>query len=316
MLPGLSHKDIEMRGIGSLVAVVTLTTVLYGQRPAEAPSFRTSASELVVLPVVITDTDDVFVSDLPADRFTVLDNGRPQPITFFTNEDTPVTIGIVIDNSGSMRGKIGEVIAATLALARSSNSQDELFTLEFNDRVRDPIPGHQFLLANDLETLESGLLTLRPEGRTALYDALQTALDRLDRATWARKILVVVSDGGDNASQATLDDVLARARRTSTAFYTIGLFAPVDLDANPGVLQSLARSTGGVRYLPRTPGVLMENCLRIAREIRSGYTIGYEPPDRDGTYHRLDVRVEPADGRRLKVRSRPGYFAAGGGNLR
>lgn len=298
-----------------MAAVATLTTVLYGQRPAEDPSFHASASELVVLPVVITDTDGGFVSGLPADRFTVLDNGRPQPITFFTNEDTPVTIGIVIDNSGSMRGKIGEVIAATLALARSSNSQDELFTLEFNDRVRDPIPGHQFLLANDLETLESGLLTLRPEGRTALYDALQTALDRLDRATRARKILVVVSDGGDNASRATLDDVLVRARRTNTAFYTIGLFAPVDLDANPGVLRSLARSTGGARYLPRTPAALMENCLRIAREIRSGYTIGYEPPDRDGAYHRLEVKVAPTDGRRLKVRSRPGYLAAGSGNL-
>lgn len=304
-----------MRAIASLVVATTFAAVLHGQHPAEKPSFHTAASELVVLPVVLTDEADVFVSDLPADRFTVLDNGRPQPITFFTSEDTPVTIGIVIDNSGSMRGKIGEVIAATLALARSSNSQDELFTLEFNDRVRDPIPGHQLLLANDLETLESWLLTLRPEGRTALYDALQTALDRLDRATWGRKILVVVSDGGDNASRATLDDVLARARRTNTVFYTIGLFAPADLDANPGVLRSLARSTGGERYLPRTPGALMQNCLRIARDIRSGYTIGYEPPDRDGAYHRLEVKVEPTDGRRLKVRTRPGYFAAGRGNL-
>lgn len=311
MLPGLSNTYTNMHGIVSLAAAATLATVLYGQRPAEEPRFHTSASELVVLPVVITDTNGGFVSDLPVNRFTVLDNGRPQPISFFTNEDTPVTIGIAIDNSGSMRGKIGEVIAATLALARSSNPQDELFTLEFNDRVRDPMPGRQFLLAHDLGALESGLLTLRPEGRTALYDALHTALNRLERATRARKILVVVSDGGDNASQTTLNEVLVRARRTNTAVYTIGLFAPGDQDTNPGVLQALARSTGGERYLPKTPGALMQNCLRIAREIRSGYTIGYEPPDRDGAYHRIDLKIEPTHGRRLNVRSRPGYFAAG-----
>ena len=108
-------------------------------------------------------------------------------------------------------------------------------------------------------------------------------------------MLVVISDGGDNASRATLDQVLARARDSNAAIYTIGIFDADDIDKNPGVLKSLARATGGERFLPQSPGELVQACERIAREIRSGYTIGYVPPDRDGAFHRVRVEVAPAD---------------------
>ena len=285
--------------------------LLGGAVLAQEPSFRTGSSELVVLPVVVTDKQGRYVSDLPGDKFAVYDNGRRVPIELFTNEDTPVTVGLIIDASGSMRAKLGEVIAASLTFARSSNPQDELFAIRFNDDVQDVLPDRPFLMANDLGALESAVTSVRPDGRTALYDGLMAGLDHLAKGTRARKVLVVISDGGDNASETTLDSVLARARDSNAAIYTIGIYDEDDMDKNPGVLKSLARTTGGERYLPRSPGDLLRACERIARDIRGGYTIGYVPPARDGVYHRVKVEIDPSSARRLNVRTRPGYVAAG-----
>jgi VWFA-related protein len=210
-----------------------------------------------------------------------------------------------------MRSKIGEVIAASLRFARSSNPQDEMFAVRFNDDVQDLMPGRPFLMADDLIGLEAAVGSIHPDGRTALYDGLMDGLDHLAGGSRARKVLVVVSDGGDNASDATLDAVLARARASNAAIYTIGIFDADDMDKNPGVLKSLANTTGGERFLPRSAGELLAACETIAREIRGGYTIGYVPPARDGAYHRIKVVVgSPA--RKLNVRTRPGYFAAAG----
>ncbi len=276
---------------------------------AQEPSFRTGASELVVLPVVVTDKQQRPVSDLPTDRFVVYDNGRRVPIALFTNEDTPVTVGLVIDASGSMGSKLGEVIAASMAFARTSNPQDELFALRFNDDVQRLLPERPFLMASDLSALESAVTSIRADGRTALYDGLMVGLDHLVGGTRPRKVLVVISDGGDNISDATLERVLARARESDAAIYTIGIFDETDLDKNPGALKALSRASGGELYLPRAPGDLLRVCEHIAREIRGGYTIGYEPPARDGSFHRVKVEIAPSS-RALRVRTRAGYMAA------
>jgi Ca-activated chloride channel family protein len=244
----------------------------------------------------------------------VYDNGRPQPIAIFSSEDTPVTIGLLIDTSSSMRAKLGEVVAASVAFARSSNPQDELFVLEFNESVRDALPDRRFLLAADVDNLQAAVESLRPEGRTALYDGLLAALDRLDTGKLGRKALVVISDGGDNVSRATLADVEARAHRSSAVIFTIGLFDDDDPDRNPGVLGSIARTTGGERFLPRSAGPLLQACQRIARAIRNGYTMAIEPPERDGAYHRVRVQVSGPDRERLSVRTRDGYVASRAGN--
>lgn len=275
--------------------------------------YKSTSSELVVLPVVVTDRPDHFVADLTREEFAVFDNGRPVPIDFFSNEDTPVTVGLIIDASGSMRHKMGEVIAASMAFAKSSNPNDELFAIRFNDDVRDAISSRPFLAASDLADLQRALQSVVTEGRTALYDALVAGLDQLERGTRPRKALVVISDGGDNASRATLNEVLARARASNAAIYTIGIFDQADLDQNPRVLKSMARASGGERFLPRSPGPLLTACEHIAREIRSGYTIGYVPPDRDGAFHRIRVTVSTSERRRLTVRTRPGYFASPAG---
>ena len=241
---------------------------------AQEPSFRTGSSELVVLPVAVKDKQGKFVADLTTDQFAVFDNGRRIPIELFTNEDTPVTVGLVVDASGSMRAKIGEVVAS------------------------------------DVRRLERAMTALRPDGRTALYDGVTAALEQLVRGSRARKVLIVISDGGDNASAATLDRALKQARDSNAAIYTVGIYDEADIDRNPRVLKALAETTGGERYLPRSPGDLLRVCNQIAHEIRTGYTIGYVPPDHDGAYHRVRVVVD-ARPRKLTVRTRPGYFASG-----
>jgi Ca-activated chloride channel family protein len=219
-----------------------------------------------------------------------------------------VSVTLVIDVSGSMRPKLGEVLVATLAFAQTSHPADELFTIGFNDQVVDWI-GRNSIEAGDVRGLEAELRRLRAEGRTALYDGLEAGLDRLDRSSHPRKILLLISDGGDNASAATLEGVLARARRSNVAIYTIGLFDPQASDRNPKVLQSLARATGGQRYLPSSPSGLLGVCQRIAREIRSGYTVAFTPTSHDGRYHRVRVDVAAGADGPLNAKTRPGYTA-------
>ena len=297
---------------------LVLSGALAAQRPpAESPSFRSASSELVVLPVLVTDRQGRLVPDLPGARFAVYDNGRRQNVSFFNNGDTPVTVGLVIDTSGSMAAKLSYVKAATMALARASNADDDIFTIAFNDTVRDMMP-ERSVRAADIAQLETSLAGLVTRGQTALYDALAAGLDRLSASTRERRVLVLVSDGADNRSRATLADVLARARAANVAIYTVGLFDATSLDRNPGVLKELAAATGGERFLPRSPGLMLQACQRIARDIRHTYMLAYVPPDRDGTYHEVRVKIEPSTVRgersgragRLTVRTRPGYVAA------
>jgi Ca-activated chloride channel family protein len=281
-----------------------------GARPhVPPPQFVSPSSDLVVLPVVVADDDGRLVPDLPPAAFTLYDDGRREPIALFDNRDRPVSIGLVVDESGSMQRKMGEVVAAAVTLARDSNPQDEVFTVTFNDRPAAPAPGS--LAATDLPGLEQALLTGKPEGQTALYDALLVALRRLESARHERRVLVVVSDGADNASRSTLADVLDRARRSQVTIYTIGLFDDQDYDTNPRVLGRLAAQSGGRRYLPGSPGGLVQDCRHIARAIRASYLLGYQPRQRDGRYHRISVEVRGPDGRRLEARTRLGYVASG-----
>jgi VWFA-related protein len=287
------------------VAVVVRTAVPAARQ--QAPWFHSESSELVVLPVAVTDKHGAPVANLSREQFTVFDEGRRQDIALFSNEDTPVTVGLILDNSGSMRAKLGDVIAATAAFARASNPDDEMFTLVFNDRVGSPLEGRS-VFANDADALVDALSALRPGGQTSLYDGLLAGLARISEGTGRRKVLILISDGGDNASHATLNEVLTRARQSNVVIYTIGVFDPDDPDANPHVLKALASATGGERFLPHSAGPLLGVCAHIAREIRAGYTIAYVPPDRDGRFHRVRVQVA-GRGRSLVVRTRPGYFA-------
>jgi len=298
-----------------LVPVVVLVAVAAAevtaqQVPPGQPSFRSASTELVVLPVIVRDKQGRFVEDVPREQFAVFDNGRRQDVSFFTNGDAPVSVGLVVDTSGSMGPKMPFVEAAASAFAKWSNPDDDIFALAFADSVRDLLPG-QSVRAADIAELERALAAVVPDGRTALYDALMAALDRLDASARTRRVLVLISDGGDNTSRATLKDVLARARKSNASIYTIGLFDDLDPDRNPDVLKELARLTGGERFLPKSAGPMMQACHQIAHEIRNEYTLGFAPPDRDGRYHAVRVQLSGSDPRKVVVRTRPGYFAAG-----
>jgi Ca-activated chloride channel family protein len=290
----------------SIVLAAAIASAAAAQN--RSPDFRSGASELVVLPVAVLEhRDGDAIQGLDRERFSVFDNGRRQDIALFTNHDVPVTIGLVIDNSGSMRSKLPEVTVAVLAFARLSNPDDELFTVMFNDRVLKS--GRRFVRAADQPALESELHAMHAQGQTALYDALVAALEQLERSATSLKALVLISDGGDNASHAAARDVLERARRSNVTIYTIGLFDDGNPDVNPRLLKSLAESSGGERHLPKSPGELLQACSHIAHELRSVYTIGFVPQIRDGAYHRVRVEVTPDRGK-FVVRTRPGYFAA------
>jgi Ca-activated chloride channel family protein len=264
----------------------------------------------VTLHVLATDRQRRFVAGLHADDFRVYEDGALQKIALFREQDVPVTVGIVVDNSGSMKARRNAVISALLALARASNPDDEMFTVNFNERVWFGLP-HGVMFTNELGQLDAALSSMTADGMTALYDAVATALDRLRDGTRDRRALVIVGDGGDNASHHTIDDVLAMAADRAATIYAVGLIAPNRADVNPSVLRKLARVTGGEAFFPNADSDLEPICTRIAREIRNEYTIGYSSTNEthDGKYRRIRV-IARAPGRGpVTIRTRPGYFA-------
>lgn len=287
-----------------------LLAALLAQDPQPRASFS-SRSELVVLRVSVVDKRVGFVSGLPREAFVVREDDRPQPIEFFENEDTPVTVGLVIDNSGSMQHRRDGVIAAGMAFADSSHPDDELFTINFNEKVWSGLPpGQPF--TTDRNELRQALDRALTRGQTALFDAIATGLRHLDAGKRTRKVLIVVSDGGDNASRTTFDQVLDTALRKDVVIYTIGLYDPSDRDAKPGLLRELADSTGGEAFFPRAGQDVTPILQRIARDIRSSYTVGYTPPAGAGVQRRRNVKVEcrAPDGRKLAVRARSSYIGS------
>ena len=287
-----------------------LVLSMLGHGPQERAAFS-SRTELAVLHVSVLDRQAGFVPGLPREAFTVEENGRPQPIAFFENDDAPVTVGLVIDNSGSMQPRRDAVIAASLAFASSSHPADEMFTINFNERVWPGLPpGRAF--TSDLAELREALGRSSARGQTALFDGIDAALRHVANGHKSRKVLVVVSDGGDNASHTTFSDVLAAALRTDVVIYTIGLHDAHDRDAQPGLLRKLAEVTGGEAFFPRPDDSVTPVLERIARDIRSSYTIGYVPPAAaPDSRRKVKVAVKPADHRKLKVRVRSTYMGPG-----
>jgi VWFA-related protein len=248
---------------------------------------------------------------LPKGNFRVFENGVLQDVRVFQYEDVPVAVGLIVDNSGSMKRKTKEVTAAALAFARSSNPRDEMFVVNFNERTSLGLPDTKLFSASTQE-LTHALNGVPANGKTALYDAVELGLAHLKKATLDKKVLIVISDGGDNASRHTLSQVLESAGRSDAIIYTIGLFDEYDEDCNPGVLRNIARVTGGEAFLPKETSKVVPICERIAEDIRTQYTIGYVPSSQklDNTYRTIAVTATGQHGEKLLVRTRAGYFAS------
>lgn len=287
------------------MTLVPLILVL-AQAPQHAPAFKSSA-DLAVLHVSVVDKHAGFVSGLPRDAFAVYENGRPQPIALFANDDTPVSVGLVIDSSQSMFTRRDAVIAASMAFAESSHPDDEMFTLNFNERVWPGLPDGQAFTSDHAE-LHAALNRSGSRGKTALFDAIDAGLSHLDAGTMTRKVLIVVSDGGDNASAKRYEDVLDAALRRDVVIYTVAIYDGYDRDAKPQVLRDLAAATGGEACFPKRLADVGPALERIAHDIRSSYTIGYAPPA-GGTATARSIRVDVRpQGRKLTVRARSAYI--------
>lgn len=271
-----------------------------------------AVTELVVLPVNVTNAQGDFVSGLTAENFRVYEDGKLQRITMFEPEDLPVTVGLIVDHSRSMAPKLSAVAAAISSFAESSNPQDEMFVVDFSDRVWPEFFAGKLFTSNPKE-LHAALLAVSAHGQTALYDALLEGIYRLREGHRDKKALIVVSDGGDNASRHKYAQVLDLARQSQAIIYTIGLVAESGQEENPHVLKRLSKDTGGLVFFPDKLDSVTEISNRIARDLRQQYTIGYKPQRkvRDRTFRKVEVRVSAPGRGKMRVRTRAGYSMAG-----
>jgi Ca-activated chloride channel homolog len=266
--------------------------------------------DLVVLQATVQNSNHNPVSGLGKEDFRVYEDGVLQEIESFSHEDIPVTVGLVIDNSGSMRPKRTEVIAAALAFARASNTKDQIFVVNFNEHVSFGLPANT-PFTDKTAQLEFALSKVAADGMTALYDAVAAALDHLKKGNRDKQALIVISDGADNASRHSLARIMLLARQSEAVIYTIGIYDRDDPDRNPGSLKQFAKATGGEAFLPGSVKDVVPICERIARDIRNQYTITYVPKDikYDGKYRVIQVKAGAPGHGRLMVRSRAGYYA-------
>ena len=286
---------------------------LAAQAPDAPGPIFSSRAELVVAHVTVRDQRGAYVTALPQEAFRIFEDSAPQQIDFFTGEDSPVTLGFLVDSSGSMREGRERVLAAASAFAEASDRQDEIFALAFNDYVRAALPP-SMPFTSDSSVFHTALAgAMGAQGRTAMYDAISKGLSYIGKGHHPRRVLVVVGDGGDNASTTTFEQVLKEAQASNAAIYTVGIIDPLEREANPGLLKRLAQATGGEAFFPRHVNDV-EGVLRtIADDIRHSYTLGYvsSKSARDGQFRRIRVVVTDPARRSLRVRTRDGYRAGG-----
>lgn len=256
----------------------------------------------------VIDDKDHIITDLEKNAFTVYEDGKPQVITSFRHEDIPVAMGIVIDNSGSMREKRDRVNKAALNLVRASNPQDQVFIVNFND---------EYYLDQDFTSniakLKEALEKVEARGGTALYDALVASADHLSKnAKLQKKVIFVITDGEDNASQENLEEAVHHLQQENgPTVYAIGILGEERAKRARRALQTLAERTGGIAFLPKNADEVDQISRTVAHDIRNQYTIGYKPtnPKSTGGYRTIRVDAKAPRYHKLTVRTRSGYYA-------
>jgi Ca-activated chloride channel family protein len=269
-------------------------------------------SDLVTLTVTVTDTYGRFVTGLGKNAFSIVDDKTPQEITFFSDEDAPVSLGVVFDVSGSMSGdKISKAREALAKFIDTSHSRDEYFLIGFNNRA-------QLLLdrTRDSDSLLEKLTFVQTKGQTALYDATYLGVERVSRGTHPKRAILLISDGQDNSSRYTFTELRRLLKESDVIIYAIGIVDGHD-DSQLGytgraILEEISGVSGGKAFFPSTSAEMNDTFERIALELRTQYSIGFRPTSfaNDGKWHKLKIKVQPPRGfPRLFVRGREGYFA-------
>jgi VWFA-related protein len=293
---------------GRLLAASIASLAIPAIQATQPPAQFHAETRLVVLHATVRNDRGLLVTTLDREAFSVYENGRRQPIAVFRRDDVPVSLGLLVDNSGSMRTLRARVEAAALAFVRASNPDDEVFVINFADRPRLDVT-----MTSDVRAIESGIARVDSIGGTALLDAVDEAESYLRlHAVRDRKALLIVTDGKDNASEKTMKQIQDAAERSDTVVYAVGLFAEGDPAAKQGhkELDEITARTGGASYYPADLDQVHSVVLDLARQIRQQYTIGYTPTNQalDGTYR--TVRVEARSTEHLAVRTRAGYRAS------
>jgi Ca-activated chloride channel family protein len=290
------------------LAVIRIWAQSKGAASEEPTTTFRADTRLVVLHATVVDRGGKFLTNLPSSAFHVFENKIEQPIKKVLREDVPVSMGLIVDNSGSMRTKRGRVEASALALVKASNPQDEVFIVNFNDEAFLDQP-----FTSNIKELEHGLAKIDSRGGTAMRDAIRMSIDYLkENGKKDKKVLVVVTDGDDNNSSGTLENLVNAARQSEVLIYTVGLLAEEEkreAKRATRALNAIAEATGGKSYYPKELKEVDSVCQQVARDIRSQYIIEYNPknPALDGSFRQIAVTAN-GPGHPV-VRTRSGYYA-------
>jgi Ca-activated chloride channel homolog len=288
-----------------------------GQSPntgSQDPKIRVDVN-LVVLHTTVLDDRGRFADGLKEENFRVLEDKAEQKLAIFKREDIPVSMGLVIDNSGSMRDKRPRVNAAALTLVEASNPQDEAFVVNFNDDFYLDLDKD---FSSSIPELKEALERIDSRGSTALYDAVIGSLDHVRKGKKDKKVLLVVTDGEDNTSHNSLEKTIREIQKTDTVIYTIGLLgeeSKKNAKRAKRALEEIAKASGGLAFFPENVSDVKDICENVAHDIRNQYTLAYYPTNtkRDGTFRTVQVDIIPPRGRgKLTARTRNGYYAPGG----
>src|SRR5215831_17223843 len=299
----MNRAVLTIRGVSRMAWVIILsvsTTCIFAQDAGhQDKNYAVSVDvQLVQLPVSVLDKDGRPVNGLRKDDFEVFEDGVEQEISFFTHDDVPISVGLVIDNSASMHNKRERVNSAALSFVRESNPQDETFIVDFDDEA---YLDHDF--TNSINDLVAALGPIDTRGETALYDAVYLSAAHLDEGKKDKKALLVITDGEDNASKYSREKVLSKLRESKITVYAIGLLEegesrglfPGKSPSRKGkeVLEQFALATGGRAFFPKSIEEIGPICRTIAHDLRNQYTLGYVPSNKrlDGTWRRITVRV-------------------------
>jgi len=270
-------------------------------------------TDLITFTVTVTDTYGRFVSGLGKNAFTVLDDKKAQEITFFSDDDSPVSVGVIFDVSGSMSGdKVRRARDALSKFVQTSHNSDEYFLIGFNSRA-------QLLLdkTRDGNAVLDKMTFVQTRGNTALYDACYLGVEKVQRGTHPKRALLLISDGQDNNSRYTFNELRRLLKESDVVLYGIGILGGGDASSSlgmegQGILDELAGVSGGKAFFPRSPAEMDDIFEQIALELRHQYSIGYKPSNfsNDGRWHKVKVKVTPPRGLpRLFVRTKEGYYA-------
>ena len=295
-----------MRLRSSWPTALALGAAAFGQ-PEDTPTFRAD-TRLVALHATVVDKNGKLVTNLAQNAFKVFENNVEQTIKIFKREDVPVSMGLVIDNSGSMRDKRAKVSAAALRLVRESNRDDEVFIVNFNDEAYLDVP-----FTNDMKKMEEGLARIDSRGGTAMRDAVSMSIDwAKEKGKHDKKVLLVVTDGDDNTSQITLEKLVQKCQQSEILVYAIGILSQEErreAKRAQRALEALTRSSGGSAFFPLELNEVETIASEVAHNIRNQYILAYTPNNTvlDGSYRQ--IRVTANGPNRPVVRTRTGYYA-------